>query len=365
MKIYLIAGEKSGDQHAGALLNQLLKIIPDLEARCVGGESLKNAGGTLFLNYSEINFMGISDVVLNIIKIKSRINSIQDDIEVFMPDAIIHIDASSLNMRIAKFAKKLGIKTLYYIAPKIWAWNTKRVYELKKIFSKIFVIFPFEKKFYLSYEVPVSYAGNPSLEAISKYHLVTPKSALKAQYIALLPGSRPQEVEKTLPIYVELVKRMPSRQFRLAALSVLPINLYAPALTCSNLELIMDSPYDLLSGAEAAVVVSGTATLETALFNVPQVVCYRTSALTAFVGKLVLKIPFISLVNLVAEKEVVTELLQSDFSAKNVEAELLKIVSGGSRRAQMLKDYAAIKESLGHPNASATAAREIADFLGY
>jgi len=362
MKIYIIAAEKSGDQHAGALLKQLRLLSPSLEVRAVGGEDLQEAGADLFLHYQAINFMGVWEVLKNLGTINRKIAAIKADVAAFRPDAIIHVDASSLNMRIAAYAQTLGIQTLYYIAPKIWAWNTGRVHKIQKLFSKIFVIFPFEKKFYAQHNVPASYAGNPTLEAV--HHYLQAHPAERQSYIALLPGSRVQEIRKSLDVYLAVAKRMPERQFRIAALSLLPGELYAEANACPNVELVFDDTYALLASAEAACVVSGTATLETALFGVPQVVCYRTSPLTALVGRMVIKVPFISLVNLVAEKEAVVELIQDDFNPARLQKELEAVLPGGSRREQVLADYSLLRNELGQPIASATAAREIAEYLG-
>ncbi len=362
MRIYIIAGEKSGDQHAAALLAELKKHLPGLTVRAVGGPALQATGAEIGISYEEINFMGVYEVIKNISTIRRKIKEIKQDIAAFKPDATIHVDASSLNLRLAAFVKTKQIPTLYYIAPKVWAWNTDRVYKIKPLFDKLFVILPFEKTFYERYGLKVTYAGNPTYEAVSRYKQENKPSA-QPPYVALLAGSRKQEVSGILPTLVNLAQSLPETNFKLAAVSNLAPEVYAQAAKAPNITVVFDQAYNILANAEAAVVVSGTATLETALFKVPQVVIYKTSAFTAFVVGQVIKVPYISLVNLIANRAVVPELIQDDCTPDRIRQELVRIMHGGTGRAEMLSAYNEIAASMGNPHASQTAAQEIATFL--
>jgi len=359
-RIYIIAAEKSGDQHAGALINSIKIKYKDCEFRGVGGQCLQERGTVLLFNYQEINFMGIWEVMKNIVLVANRIKEIKKDILEYRPDAIIHVDSSSLNMRIARFALEHKIPRIYYIAPKVWAWNTGRVFEIKKLFDLIFVIFPFEKTFYSKYNVNVVYAGNPTYEAISNYHLI---NNIKGKYVALLPGSRIQEIKSVMDKFAELADKIPSINFIVAGISSIGSQPYEKIAQKTNVRIVYDATYSILSQANAAIVVSGTATFETALFNIPQVVVYKTSWLTYFLARLVLRVKYISLVNLVADKQVVKELIQHDFSVENLIIELTAILTNRSVREQILLDYSKLKEALGEPNASDVAADEIGKFL--
>jgi lipid-A-disaccharide synthase len=363
MKIYVIAAERSGDQHAARLVTALRGINSNLYIRAVGGEALKAAGAILYLHYSAINFMGVWEVIKNIPKLNHIMQEIKADITSFAPDLVIHIDASSLNVRLAKHVKDLGIKRVYYIAPKIWAWNTSRVHKIKKLFDKLFVILPFEKEFYARYGIDAVYAGNPTYEAVNTY-TSTHNVPNQQGHIALLPGSRPQEIKSTLKTFGEVVDQYPSHTFIVAAVSNVPVHFYERILAKPNVDILWDSSFEVLHGAVAALVVSGTATFETALFNVPQVVCYKTSFLTYHVAKFVIQIPFISLVNLTANREVVKELIQDDFKPEKICSELDLILPGGAKREAQLEDYKHICEMLGATNASTVAAREIAAYAG-
>jgi len=362
MYFYFICAERSGDKHAAALLQELKKIYPNARFRAVGGEFLQKAGANLFINYQEINYMGVWEVLKNARTLLKKIDAIASDIISQKPTVVIHIDASSLNIRIAKRLLAHPFKRVYYIAPKIWAWNTGRVKTIKKLFDKLFVIFPFEVDFYKKHGVVAVYAGNPTWESVAA--LAGNEANTEKAYIALLPGSRIQEITTTLPLYTQLAEKHPELSFVIAGISALPPHVYAPASGIGNIDICWDNSFAVLQGATAAAVVSGTATFEAALLNVPQVVVYKTSWLTYWVVKMIIQVPYISLVNLVADKEVVRELIQDAFSLSNLEKELIDILPGAPGRQRVMQGYAAIKETLGPTHASERAAAEIASYLG-
>jgi lipid-A-disaccharide synthase len=356
MKYYIIAGERSGDLHGSNLIKGIRKHDLNAQIRAWGGEMMQDAGAEIVKHYRDLAFMGFFEVIKNLPTILGFLSFCKKDIKSFQPDVIILIDYAGFNMRVAKFAKTNGIKTFYYISPKVWAWNQSRALKIKQFVDKMFVIFPFEKDFFKQYNYEVEYVGNPLFDAIADF---TPnqnfrKDARLGQkpIIALLPGSRKQEVETMLPLMMSQVYEFPDYQFVIGTVSNLPKELYARWQSLFPIKLVCDDAYNLLSIADAALVTSGTATLETALFNVPQVVCYRGGWAAYQVYKRVIRVPFVSLVNLIAGREVVKELLQYNLTKENLTEELTKITLNSSTKQNQLNAYSEISKILGEKGAS-------------
>ena len=356
MKYYIIAGERSGDLHGSNLIKGICKHDPEAQIRAWGGDMMQEAGAEIVKHYRELAFMGFFEVIKNLPTILGFLSFCKKDIKSFQPDVVILIDYSGFNMRVAKFAKLNGFKNFYYISPKVWAWNQSRALNIKRFVDKMFVIFPFEKDFFKQYDYEVEYVGNPLFDAIADF---TPnpnfrKDARLGQkpIIALLPGSRKQEVETILALMLSQVYEFPDYQFVIGTVSNLPKELYARWQSIFPVKLVVDDAYNLLSVADAALVTSGTATLETALFNVPQVVCYRGGWAAYQVYKRVIQVPFVSLVNLIAGREVVKELLQYDLTKENLTDELTKITINQHTRQSQLNGYAEIRNILGEKGAS-------------
>lgn len=362
MRYYLIAGERSGDLHGGNLVKAIRNHDPDAVFRGLGGDYMRQQGVELFVHYAEFAVMGFVEVMLNIIKISRYLRRCGRDIVDFKADVIILIDYAGFNRQMARFGKKNSIKVFYYISPKVWAWNQSRAWQLKATVSRMFVILPFEKDFYKKYDWDVDYVGNPVLDAVKAHE---PDMGFMERHgfdrsrplIALLPGSRRQEVLRALPVMREVIKRFTHLQFAVATVDNLDGELYAEVAGLSNVALVVEDTYNLLLHADTAIVTSGTATLETALFKVPQVVVYRGAALSIALAKLVIKVPYISLVNLIADKEVVKELIQSEADADTISDELSALVSNGEYRKKMLSEYDEIVKKLDTGSASENAAR--------
>ncbi len=367
MKYYLIAGERSGDLHGANLIKAIKQKDPQADIRAWGGDMMQAAGATLVKHYKDIAFMGFFEVVKNLSTILGLISFCKKDLKAFQPTVVILIDYAGFNMRIARFAKQEGIKTFYYISPKVWAWNQSRALKLKRDVDKLFVIFPFEKDFFKQYDYEVDYVGNPLFDAIADFQ-PNPNFRKEARLgqkpiIALLPGSRYQEVAKMLPSMVAQAYQFPDYQFVIAGVSNLPKELYARWQSLFPVKVVYDDAYNLLSVAEAALVTSGTATLETALLNVPQVVCYKTSAISYSIAKRLIKVPFISLVNLIAQKAVVPELIQDEFHTQRVQTELARLLGNSEARQQQLEGYAFINTILGEKGASQRAGELMVKYL--
>ncbi|MBN7811419.1 lipid-A-disaccharide synthase [Algoriphagus sp. H41] len=358
-KIYIISGERSGDLHASNLVLSLKAQNANLQFRGMGGSYSREAGVELAVDYSEVALMGFLEVVLGFRKVLKYLKLVKNDLMAFHPDALILVDYGGFNMKIAAFAKENGIPVHYYIPPKVWAWNQKRALKLKATTDRIYSILPFEPEFFEKFGMNVHYVGNPLLDEIRKF---TPhdfffqKNELSYQpIIALLPGSRKQEILSMLDKMVSLFKEFPNAQFVVAGVDSLPESVYEPARK-AGIKLVFNQTYDLLSHATAAVVTSGTATLETALFRVPQIVVYRTSAVSYMIAKNLIRVPYISLVNLIAGREVVKELIQDDFSVEKIKAELMQLFSNVVYKGEMLQGYDLIREKIGETSASDTAA---------
>lgn len=369
MKYYLIAGEASGDLHGSNLIRGLHKADPDAEVRCWGGDLMEEAGATLVRHYKEMAFMGFAEVLANLKTIFRSIKHCKEDIEKFSPDVIIFIDFSGFNLRIAKWAKAKGYRTNYYISPQIWASREGRIKRIKRDIDAMFVILPFEKDFYEGkYDFPVHFVGHPLLDAISHLPESDPvtfreKYKLTEQpIIALLPGSRVQEVRKTLEVMLEQTDRFPEYQFVIAGAPSLDDSFYKPFLANKNVGFVSNKTYELLKHSYAALVTSGTATLETALFKVPQVVCYRGGWLSYQIAKRIITLDYISLVNLIMDKEVVTELIQDDLTPDRLQRELEYILDGEGRQKQF-EAYYELEQKLGGKGASDKAALLIVEQL--
>jgi lipid-A-disaccharide synthase len=368
MKYYILAGERSGDLHGSNLIGELKRIESDAQIRCWGGDLMKDAGGDLAMHYKDTAFMGIWETVVNAGKILKHLNFCKKDLLEFKPDVLILIDYPGFNLHMAKFAKQHGIKVIYYISPKIWAWNSGRIQHIKSYVDLMLVVLPFEKEFYQKYDYQVEYVGNPVYDTV-KAHQVSidffEKNNLPDDktIVALLPGSRQQEIEEMLPVFCETAIFYSDYYFVLAGVSNIDPGLYAPASSISNIKVVYEQAYDILAYSDAAVVASGTATLETALWDVPQIVVYKTSSLTYMFAKIFVKVKYISLVNLIADKEVVKELIQHDFKVEYVAKELNEILTNKERRHFIISEYARIKERLKEGNASSLAAKKITEFL--
>lgn len=358
MKYYLIAGEASGDLHGANLIKALLKKDPSAEFRFWGGDLMRSAGGTEVKHYRDLAFMGFLEVVMNLGTILKNIKFCKQDIEAYNPDAIIFIDYPGFNLRIAKWAKEKGYPTHYYISPQIWAWKEGRIKDIVRDVDKMYVILPFEKGFYEDkHKFPVEFVGHPLIDAIQNKKPVDPEKFKKENglgprpIITLLPGSRKQEIKKMLEVMISVAKDFPDYQFVIAGAPSQEKSFYETFLTVKNVHLVLNKTYDLLSISEAALVTSGTATLETALFKVPQVVCYKGNRISYEIAKRVIKLDYISLVNLILNKTVVTELIQKDLNKKRLKEELEKILDP-KVRLQIFSDYYDLEQLLGGSGAS-------------
>lgn len=365
MKYYLVAGEASGDLHGSNLMKQLKQLDADAEFRYWGGDLMQAQGGELVSHYKERAYMGFLEVILHLRTILGFMKQCKADIEAWQPDAVILIDYPGFNLRIAEFAHEKGIPVHYYISPQVWAWKENRVKKFKRFVDEMYVILPFEKDFYKDrWQYDVHFVGHPLLDAFKDF---TTEEGFKQNnglderpVIALLPGSRKQEITKMLGVMLQVIKDFPKHQFVIAGAPSQGVEFYEsliPQEVKSSVKVISNKTYDLLSIAEAALVTSGTATLETALFNVPEVVCYKGSSVSYLIAKqLVKNIKYISLVNLVMDKELVRELIQNDMTVRNIRKELTLIVEGGEGRQIMLDGYVELKDKLGNEGASANTA---------
>lgn len=388
MKYYLISGEASGDLHGSNLVKQLYLADPSAEIRCWGGDLMQAAGATLVKHYRDLAFMGFAEVVKNLPTILKNIRFCKEDIRSYQPDVLVLIDYPGFNLRIAEWAKENGFKVVYYISPQVWAWKENRVKKMKQCIDKMLCILPFEKAYYHDkWNWEVDYVGHPLVEVVEEKQSGVKSEKLKVKslenegntgtatyspftihhspLIALLPGSRKQEIQKKLPIMLEVAKSFPDYQFVVAQAPGLEDDFYAPFMAAyQNVSAVRNQTYDLLLRSKAALVTSGTATLETALFGVPEVVCYKGSAISYQIAKRLIKIKYISLVNLIMDKEVVKELIQDALTTENLVTELSLLLNDTEKQKTLQADYRALKELLsagGH--ASAQAARIICDFV--
>jgi len=363
MKYYIIAGEASGDLHGSNLIKALKNKDSNAEIRCWGGDLMQAAGGTLVKHYKEMAFMGFIEVIMNLGAIFKNIKFCKNDIATYDPDVIVFIDYSGFNLRIAKWAKQQNYRTNYYISPQIWASRESRINKIKRDIDAMYVILPFEKEFYgKKHGFPVHFVGHPLIDAISNRDQVDEKTFRVGNnldngkpIIALLPGSRTQEVQKMLALMLSITNDFPEYNFVIGGAPSLNDEFYTPFLVNANVGFVANKTYDLLNISHAALVTSGTATLETALFKVPQVVCYKANWLSYQIAKRIITLKYISLVNLIMDQEVVKELIQDDLSTKNLRKELAKILDGIGRDNQ-LKAYYLLEQKLGGKGASEKAA---------
>jgi lipid-A-disaccharide synthase len=360
MKYYIIAGEASGDLHGSNLIKEIHKIDTLAKITCWGGNKMKDAGATLVKHYKDLAFMGFTEVIKNLPIIFKNISFCKKDILAFEPDVLVLIDYPGFNMRIAKWAHKKNIKIVYYISPQIWAWKENRVHAIKRDVDKMLVILPFEKDFYKKYDYEVSYVGHPLAEVIKSFKLEN-NTVQKENIVALLPGSRKQEILVKLPIMLSVAKHFPTYKFVVAKAPGLEDSFYEKILSpYTNVGSVSNETYLLLTKAKAALVTSGTATLETALFAVPQIICYKGGKISYQIAKRLVKIKYIGLANLIMDKEVVKELIQDELNEKNLVAELTLLLTENEKSKQQQEDYKNLFSLLNDGgDASANAAKEI------
>jgi lipid-A-disaccharide synthase len=367
MRYFLIAGEQSGDLHGSNLIKELYTADQNAEISCWGGDLMESEGARLLMHYRKLAFMGFVAVVKNLGTISKNIRLCKKQISDFKPDVVIFIDYPGFNLRIAEYAKKAGYKTFYYISPKLWAWNERRVIKIKKYIDRMFIIFPFEVEFYRKHGIKVEYHGNPLIDETEKRIIRFPEKSLmysqlgieEKPVIALLAGSRRHEIELILPEMLKVINHFPEYQFVLAGVKNIPDELYSKIIGSNPVRLIKEKTYEILYVAEAALVTSGTATLEAALHGTPQVVCYKGDFFSMVIAWLVIKVRYISLVNLILGNEVVRELVQYDLTENALFKELQAILSGGSKREKLLADYELLKTRLGSAGASGRIAAEM------
>ena len=360
-KIYIISGEASGDLHAANLVSELKKQNNSLEFRAWGGDRLRNEGVIIDKDIKELAFMGFLEVLLNIRTIFKNIRSCKENLLNFKPDLLILVDYPGFNLRIAKWAKSQKIPVYYYISPQIWAWKESRIHQIKQTVSRMYCILPFEKDFYMKHSLNVSYFGHPLLDEVNKFKLLNNNSLNlenNRPLLAILPGSRKQEIERKLPLMIAASSQFPEYTVIVACAPNLDLAYYEKFKTQEVL-FVKNQTYNLLQNAELAIVTSGTATLEAALFKVPQVVCYKSSFISFWIAKKLIKIKFISLVNLIANKEIVRELIQKDCTASKIAGELIKIKKGENKAIKMNKDYNDLIELLGNEGASSRVAEDM------
>lgn len=364
-KLFIISGEASGDLHGGNLVKELL-LKEDVEIQAWGGDLMEKAGARVLKHYKELAFMGFWEVITNIRTISKNFKLCKEQILSFKPDAVVFIDYPGFNLRMAKFCKEQGIKTLYYISPQVWAWKQNRVKKIKAFVDRMYVILPFEKKFYQQFDYDVAFVGHPLIDAVEdfKTRALTPDDFRKKYsfderpIIALLPGSRNQEIKVKLPIMLSVVNDFKNYQFVIAGAPSKEAEFYQEFLKGSNIALVENDTYNLLNNAYVALVTSGTATLETALFKVPQVVCYKGNSISYHIARRIIKVKYISLVNLIQDQEVVKELIQGELTAENILSELEKILSAEGR-TRMLNNYESLIRNCGGVGASENVAKLI------
>ncbi len=360
MKYYLIAGEASGDLHGSNLIRALKEKDPAAECRCWGGDLMQAAGGKLVKHYRDLSFMGFVEVLANLRTIFRNIDFCKKDISAYRPDCIIFIDYPGFNLRIAQWAKEAGYKTVYYISPQVWAWKENRVKSIRQHIDKMLVILPFEKPFYDKWDYAVDYVGHPLVEVIDRFKAEHDALQPDPTLIALLPGSRQQEILVKLPVMLSVTPFFPNHRFVVARAPGQPDEFYAPMLAnYPNVGAASNSTYELLMQSRAALVTSGTATLETALFGIPEVVCYKGSAISYQIAKRLIKVKFISLVNLIMDRLVVKELIQNDLNTANIKKELEQLLADGPYRSRILEDYRALKTELQKGGAASSQAAAI------
>ena len=367
MRYFIIAGEQSGDLHGSNLIRELIAADRNAEIFCWGGDLMESAGAVLLVHYRKMAFMGIIAVIKNLGAIYENIRLCKHHITEYKPDVVILIDYPGFNIRIAEYAKKEGYTTFYYISPKLWAWNEGRVKKIKIYIDRMFIIFPFEVEFYKKHGIAVEYHGNPTVDETerrishfpAKDRIFSYLGTEEKPIIALLAGSRRHEIEHILPAMIKAVAHFPEYQFVLAGVKNIPDELYHKIIGNVPVKLIKEKTYEILYASEAALVTSGTATLEAALHDTPQVVCYKADFFSMLFGWMVIKVKYISLVNLIMDSEVVKELVQYDLTERALVTELRSILPGGVKREKLLSGYAVLKNKLGSAGASGRIANEM------
>lgn len=369
MKLYVIAGEASGDLHGSNMMQAILDEQPDTEFRFWGGDKMIAVQDNCVKHIRELAFMGFVEVLMNIRTIAKNMRFCKEDILAYQPDAIVMIDYPGFNLRIAEWAKEQGIKVIYYISPQVWAWKQNRVHKIKRVVDKMYVILPFEKAFYQNFDFSVEYVGHPLLDEISKYDFEAGKADFRKRnglsdkpIIALVPGSRKQEVKTKLPIMVEATRDLGAYQLVVAGAPSLTVAFYQSVQ--NDVQVVHGETYELMFNSEAALVTSGTATLETALFKVPEVVCYKGSQISYSIAKRLVKVDYISLVNLIMDREVVKELIQKECNPNKIREELNRLLHNEEYRKQLLSDYDALQEKLGGGGASKKVAQSLLKTIG-
>ena len=371
MKYYIISGEASGDLHGSNLIRELRSLDTSAQFRCWGGDLMEEQGAHLVKHYRDLAFMGFTEVLMNIRTILRNIGFCKSDIAAWKPDVLILIDYPGFNLRIAEWAKKEGIKVFYYISPQIWAWKQSRVHKIKRIVDHMFVILPFEEEFYSRFDYKVHFVGHPLLDAIAHRNRHKPSFAEFAQkhglgnkpVVALLPGSRRQEISTMLPIMLSVRGDFSRHQFVVAGAPSQPREYYAKFLEGTDVKIIYNETYSLLQQADAALVTSGTATLETALFGVPEVVCYKGGYISYLIARRLIKVKYISLVNLIMDREVVKELIQDELNTSSLRNELNRLLNDTSYRHRMMDDLGELREKLGGMGASRKTAELMLKYL--
>lgn len=363
MRYYIIAGEASGDLHGSNLIRALHRQDPRAAIRCWGGDKMEAAGASLVKHYRDLAFMGFVEVVRHLGTILGNIKFCKQDVLQYKPDVLVLIDYPGFNLRIAEWARKQGIRVCYYISPQIWAWKEGRIETIRRSVDKMLVILPFEKKFYEKHRYPVTYVGHPLTEVVDEALKKAYEPLGSRKIIALLPGSRSQEIRKKLPVMLSVIKHFPDYQFVIAQAPGQDEAIYNQLTKGMDVLLLKGQTYNLLQQASAALVTSGTATLETALFGVPEVVCYKGNPLSYWLAKKLIKVKYISLVNLILDKPAVTELIQDELNEKRLQQELEALLHDTERKEMLQSDYTRLWELLGNKKASEKAAAEIVGLL--
>jgi len=371
MKFYIIAGEASGDLHASNLMREIKKLDSSSSFRFWGGDLMQEQVGELVKHYSELAFMGFTEVIMNLRTILKNIELCKKDVLNYKPDVLVLVDYPGFNLRIAEFAKKNGIKVFYYISPQVWAWKKSRVHHIKKYVDRMFVILPFEKEFYKKFDCEVDFVGHPLLDALEQrkktkdsfQEFVNKNNLDEKPIVAILPGSRRQEIEKMLPVMVKMSSSFPDYQFITAGVSTQQADFYSKLIGGHNVKVLFRKTYDLLEQSTAAIVTSGTATLETALFGIPEVVCYKGGMISFQIAKMLVNVDYISLVNLIMEKEVVKELIQNEFNESALKKETDKLFNDKEYRIKMIAGLEELKKKLGGAGASEKTARLMMSYL--
>ena len=360
MKYYIIAGEASGDLHASNLINSIKKLDNNSTFRGFGGDRMEEEGLELVKHYKDLSFMGFWEVLKNLFKVLNNLTFVKSDILNFKPNVLILVDYPGFNMRIAKFAKKRGIKVVYYITPQVWAWKKNRVLDLKQNTDLLLSILPFEVDFFKKFNVQTNFYGHPLLDELNS--LKSKSLGLEKPIIALLPGSRKQEIKKMLPIMLEVVDHFTDYQFVIAGAPSIPNSFYRSIINDAYIPISSNKTYEVLKDSKVAVITSGTATLEAAILNIPQVVCYKTSNFSYYLARFFVKIPYISLVNIILNKNVVKELIQFDFKKENLIFEINKLLNKKHKQV-LLEEYMQLQKKLGEPSASMRYAKKILSIL--